>query len=260
MKFSLCLETVFADRPFTERMRAASALGYSAIEFWDWRTKDLTAIMETAAQFNLTIAAMSGNRRHTLIDPDARAGLMAELEQVFEVAQQLNCLHVMMLSDVLAADGSAAMPVSLSNEEKFRSAVEGLCALADRAEDAGVVLLLEPLNTVLDHRGCFLDRSRIGFEIIRQVGRPQVKLLYDIYHMSMMGEDTLAEIESNLNLIGYLHVADVPGRHQPGTGKIDYGAIADGLRRARFQGFIGMEFFPHGPDEIAARAAKEIFL
>jgi hydroxypyruvate isomerase len=76
----------------------------------------------------------------------------------------------------------------------------------------------------------------------------------------MMGEDTMTEIGSNLNLIGYLHVADVPGRHQPGTGKIDYRAIADGLRRARFQGFIGMEFFPHGPHEIAARSAMEIFV
>ena len=112
----------------------------------------------------------------------------------------------------------------------------------------------------LDHRGCFLNSSRMGFEIIRQVHSPQVKLLYDIYHMSMMGEDVMAEIESNLNLIGYFHVADVPGRHQPGTGKIAYRAIADWLKRARFRGFIGMEFFPHGPAEIAARAAKEIFL
>lgn len=260
MKLSLCLETVFVDRPFTERMRAASALGYSAIEFWDWRTKDVLAIAETAAKFNLMIAAMSGNRRHALIDPNARAGLMAELEEVFAVARQLNCLHVMMLSDVLASDGSAAMSPPLSNEEKLKSAVEGLRTLAHRAEDAGVVLLLEPLNTRLDHRGCFLNRSRMGFEIIRQVDRPQVKLLYDIYHMSMMGEDALAEIEANLSLIGYLHAADVPGRHQPGTGKIDYRAIADGLRRARFQGFVGMEFFPHGPDEMAARAAMEIFL
>jgi len=185
---------------------------------------------------------------------------MAELEQVFEVAQQLSCRHIMMLSDVLAADGSAATSLPLSKEEKFESVVEGLRALAHRAADAGVVLLLEPLNTMLDHRGCFLNSSRMGFEIIRQVDRPQVKLLYDIYHMSMMGEDVMAEIESNLDLIGYFHVADVPGRHQPGTGKIAYRAIADWLKRARFRGFIGMEFFPHGPAEIAARAAKEIFL
>jgi hydroxypyruvate isomerase len=260
MKLSLCLETVFADRPFVERMRAASTLGYSAIEFWDWHTKDLTTIKERAAQFNLTIAAISGNRRYALIDPKSRSGLMAEMEQVFTVAQQLNCCHLMMLSDVLATDGSAALPPPLSNKEKFESVVEGLRTLVHQAADAGVVLLLEPLNTLLDHRGCFLNRSRIGFEIIRQVDSPWVKLLYDLYHMSMMSEDVTAEIENNLNLIGYLHVADVPGRHQPGTGKIDYRAIAGRLKRVRFQGFIGMEFFPQGSDEKAARAAKEMFM
>jgi hydroxypyruvate isomerase len=260
MKLSLCLETVFTDRPFVERMHSASVLGYPAIEFWDWNTKDLAAIMEKAAQFKLTIAAMSGNRRHALIDPESRTGLMAEMDLVFSVAQQLNCRHLMMLSDVLATDGSAALSPPLPNKEKFESVIEGLRALVHRAADAGVALLLEPLNTTLDHRGCFLNRSQMGFEIIRQVDSPWVKLLYDIYHMSMMSEDVTVEIESNLDLIGYFHVADVPGRHQPGTGKIDYHSIAEWLKRVRFQGFIGMEFFPHGPDEIAARAAKEMFM
>jgi hydroxypyruvate isomerase len=260
MKLSLCLETVFTDRPFVERMQEASALGYSAIEFWDWRTKELTAIEESAAQLNLTIAAMSGNRQHTLIDPDARSNLMAEMEQAFAAAQQLRCRHLMMLSDVLAADGSAATPPPLSKQEKFESVVGGLQALVPQASDAGVVLLLEPLNSVLDHRGTFLDHSLMGFEIIRQVGSPKVKLLYDIYHMSMMGEDVVAEMENNLECIGYLHVADSPGRHQPGTGKIDYRGIADWLKRVRFDGFIGMEFFSQGPDHLAARAAKKAFM
>ncbi len=260
MKLSLCLETVFGDRPFVERMGATSALGYSAIEFWDWRNKDLTGILDTAAQFDLTIAAMCGNRHHMLIDPGARPGLMREMEQVFAIAQKMNCRHLMMLSDVLAADGSAVPSPPLSKEEKLESMVEGLCALAPQAADAGVVLLLEPLNTVLDHRGCFLNSSRMGFEIIRQVDSLQLRLLYDVYHMSMMEENVLAEIGGNLNLIGYLHVADVPGRHQPGTGKINFRGLADSLRGAGFHGFIGMEFFPRGPDEIAVRAAKEIFL
>jgi hydroxypyruvate isomerase len=119
-----------------------------------------------------------------------------------------------------------------------------------------VVLLLEPLNSVLDHRGYFLDHSQMGFEIIRHVGSPQMKVLYDIYHMSMMGEDVMAEMESNLEWVGYLHVADVPGRHQPGTGKIDYRGIADWLERVRFDGFIGMEFYPQGLDHFAAHGQK----
>jgi len=259
MKLSLCLETIFTDRPFVERMREAYELGYSAIEFWDWRTKKLTAIKESAAQLNLTVAAMSGNRQHALMDPDARPGLMAEMEEAFAAAQKLKCRHLMMLSDVLTADGSAATAPPRSRQEKFESVVEGLQALVHEASDAGVVLLLEPLNSVLDHRGYFLDDSRMGFDILRHVGSPHVKLLYDIYHMSMMGEDVMAEMRNNLGWMGYLHVADMPGRHQPGTGKIDYRGIADWLKRVRFDGFIGMEFFPQGSDDLAARAAHEIF-
>jgi hydroxypyruvate isomerase len=260
MKLSLCLETIFADRPFVDRMRAASSLGYPAIEFWDWRSKDLASIGEAAARLNLAIAGISGNRQHALIDPDARPGLLVEMGRVFRVAQQMRCSHVMMLSDVLAADCSAVPVPSLSEEEKFENMVDGLRLLDQPAADAGVMLLLEPLNTVLDHRGYFLNSSQVGFEVVRKVDSPRVKLLYDIYHMSMMGEDVMAQIRSHIHEVGYLHVADMPGRHEPGTGKIDYRAIGDWLKQVRFESFIGMEFFPQGSDELAARAAREPFL
>ncbi len=259
MRLSLCLDMLFTDRPFTERMEAAADLGYRGIEFWDWRNKDLPAIAQTASRLNLTVAAMSGNRRHTLIDPLEREGLIEEMMQVFGVARRLRCQHVIMLSDVLEADGSASTTRPLSAEVKAASIVEGLRELAVLARGYGVVLLLEPLNTALDHPGCFLDSSKLGVEIVRQVNSPQVQLLYDIYHMSMMGEDVMVEIERNLSWIGYLHVADVPGRHQPGTGEIDYHAVAALLKRVGRDKFIGMEFSPLGPHYEAARAPQEIF-
>jgi hydroxypyruvate isomerase len=259
MKLSLCLEMLFADRPFIERLAVASRLGYRAIEFWDWRDKDLPALADEASRLGLTVAAMSGNRQHGLIDPDATAKLVEEMGQVFAAAEGLNCTRIMMLSDVLSDDGSAAPMPPRPAEEKIESMVKNLRALADRAEAASVTLLLEPLNTALDHRGCFLNTSALGVEIVRRVASPQVKLLYDIYHMSMMGEDVLTEIDKNLEWVGYFHVADMPGRHQPGTGKIDYKAVNTLLRRAKYEGFVGMEFSALGPDEQAAKAPLEIF-
>jgi hydroxypyruvate isomerase len=259
MKLSLCLEMLFTDRPFIERLAVASRLGYRAIEFWDWRDKDLPALADAAAHLGLSVAAISGNRQHALTDPDARAELIEEMDQAFAAAGQLNCRRIMMLSDVLSDDGSAAATPPRPAEEKIESMVESLRALAGRAEKESVTLLLEPLNTALDHRGCFLNTSALGVEIIRRVNSPQVKLLYDIYHMSMMREDILTEIDKNLEWIGYFHVADVPGRHQPGTGKIDYQAVNALLRRANYEGFIGMEFSALGPDEQAAKAPLEIF-
>lgn len=259
MRLSLCLEMLFTDRPFTERMKIASDLGYRAVEFWDWRDKDLNAIAQTAAERNLTIAAMSGNRHHSLIDPEDRPGLIEEMMQVFGVARRLRCQHVMMLSDVLERDGSAAPAPPLSGKEKVASIVDGLRELAELARGYNVTLLLEPLNTALDHRGCFLDKSDLGVQIIQQVNSPQMQLLFDIYHMSMMGEDALAEIEKKKPWIGYLHVADRPGRHEPGTGEIDYRAIAALLRRIGYSGYIGMEFSALGSDKQAAQAPLEVF-
>jgi len=260
MKLSLCLEMLFTERSFSERLTVASQLGYRAVEFWDWRDKDLTAIIDAAAHLGLTIAAISGNRQHALIDSEARAGLIEEMEQVFEAARRLRCHHVMMLSDVLRDDGSAAPTQPSSAAEKTENMVENLRALASLAAAAEITLLLEPLNTGLDHRGCFLNSSALGCEIIQRVASQQVKLLYDIYHMSMMGEDVLAEIERNLPWIGYFHVADRPGRHQPGTGVIDYRAVNQLLKRMGYEGFIGLEFSPLGPDEQAAQAPLEIFV
>ena len=259
MKLSLCLEMLFTDRPFIERLTIASQLGYHAIEFWDWRDKDLPAIADAAARLGLTVAAMSGNRRHALVDTHAGVELIEEMDEVFTAAAQLNCSRIMMLSDVLTDDGSAVPTPQRPAEEKIKSMVENLHALAGRAEAEKVTLLLEPLNTALDHRGCFLDDSALGVEIVKSVNSPQVKLLYDIYHMSMMGEDVLSEIDKNLEWIGYFHVADQPGRYQPGTGKIDYQAVNTLLRRTRYEGFIGMEFSALGPDEQAAKAPLEIF-
>jgi hydroxypyruvate isomerase len=259
MKLSLCLEMLFTDRPFIERLPLASRLGYRAIEFWDWRDKDLPALAAEAGRLGLTVAAISGNRQHALIDPDARAELIEEMDQVFGVAGKLNCGRIMMLSDVLSADGSAAPSPPRTAEEKIESMTENLRVLAERAETASVTLLLEPLNTALDHRGCFLNASALGVEIIRRVNSPQVKLLYDIYHMSMMGEDVLTAIDKNLEWVGYFHVADLPGRHQPGTGNIDYKAVNTLLKKAKYEGFIGMEFSALGPDEQAAKAPLEIF-
>jgi hydroxypyruvate isomerase len=259
MQLSLCLEMLFTDQPFTERMKTAARLGYQAVEFWNWRDKDLPAIEDMAVRRRLNIAAISGNRRHSLTDPAERAGLLEEMMQVFGVARRLRCPNIMLLSDVLEADGSATPTPPLSAEEKINSIVNGLRELASWAADTGITLLLEPLNTKLDHRGCFLDNSALGFQILQQVNQPNVRLLYDVYHMSMMGEDAPAKIEANLPWIGYLHVADLPGRHEPDTGTIDYSTIAAMLKRVGYHGFIGMEFSAQSDPEQAARAPQLVF-
>lgn len=259
MKLSLCLDMLFTDRPFGERIKAASDCGYRAFEFWDWRDKPIEEVLQRSRACGLTVAAMSGNRRHALIDPAARAGLVAEMRDVLDVAARLSCRNIMMLSDVLAPDGSAAAVSSMTRDQKIDSMVQALHALAPAAEASGATLLLEPLNRRLDHRGCFLDSSDLAVEIVREVESPQVRILYDIYHMHTMGEDVLRNVERNHPWIGYIHVADSPGRHQPGTGEIDWPAVAQLLQGLEYQGFLGMEFAPLGPPFEAAKTPLELF-
>jgi hydroxypyruvate isomerase len=259
MNLSLCLEMVFTNRPFAARLAEAARLGYRAVEFWDWRDKDIDAIGREADRLGLTIAAISGNRKHSLVDPDARAGLMHEMDQVFRVARRLRCRHVMMLSDVLEPDGSVAATPHLQQTDRLASIAQGLVALADRIGDADMTLLLEPLNTVVDHRGCFLDSSDAAAGVVERVGHASVRMLYDIYHMTMMGEDTPVEIEKNARWIGYFHAADIPGRHEPGAGSIPWTAIRGVLEKQRYRGFIGMEFSPLDTDEGAVRRSLETF-
>lgn len=259
MELSLCLEMLFTDRPFLDRMKTAAELEYRAVEFWDWRGKDLEAIKRTASENHLTIAAMSGNRKHSLIDPEHRSGLLEEMKETLAVARDLDCRNVMMLSDILEADGSVAPPRAMSAEEKTQSIVDGMRELLGLAKDAGATLLLEPLNTELDHRGCFLSRSEQGARIVQRINDSSAAMLYDIYHMSMMGEDVIAEIERHKPWIGYFHVADRPGRHEPGSGSIDYAAVSAYLKNIDYNGFIGMEFSASGSDREAARAPREVF-
>ena len=111
------------------------------------------------------------------------------------------------------------------------------------AADAGLVLLLEPLNTRLDHPGYFLDSTSEGLDIVEEVDSPAVRLLYDLYHATMMGE-TAGPLDGRGHLIGHLHVADAPGRHEPGTGSIDWPARLRDVERSGYRGMVGLEYRP----------------
>jgi hydroxypyruvate isomerase len=157
-----------------------------------------------------------------------------------------------LLTDELGEDRSVRFQYpELSEEEKLQSVVAGLRELAPQAEEAGVTLVLEPLNTQVDHAGYFLNRSGIGFDLVRQVNSPRIKLLYDIYHMQVMEGNVIETLVNNLDIIDHVHVADVPGRHEPGTGELNYANIFKALREAGYDKYVGFELDPTVPSEEA---------
>lgn len=164
----------------------------------------------------------------------------------------------MLLTQEELPDGSARpAPPHLSQADQRANLVRCLTALAPLGEQEGIVLLLEPLNTLVDHPGYFLTNAREGFAIVEEIGSPNVRLLYDVYHMQIMEGNVTQTILAHLPLVGHLHVADVPGRHEPGTGELHYGNILRALADAGYAGSVGFEFTPQkGTDEALARIAE----
>jgi len=256
VRSSVCIEMIFTEVPFLERIAKAAEAGFDAIEFWNWDNKDLPAIKAAADKAGLGIASFQSNLGGTLIHPDHRENFVAGIQKSLEKAREMGSPSLFMLTDELGDDRSVRFQFpELSAEAKYQSVLDGLKMIAPLAEEAGVTLVLEPLNIYVDHPGYFLHGSALGFDLIRTVDSPRLKLLYDIYHMQVMEGNIIHTLTSNLDVIGHVHVADVPGRHEPGTGELDYANIFKALQEAGYDGYVGFEFEPTVSSMEAATAS-----
>lgn len=260
MRLTICSETVFKDRPLVERFAAISRLGTPAIELWGLPDENVAAVQKGLHAADCRLELFCGNRDHSLIDPQQRAGFLAELRQSLAHAARLGCSRLTILSDQVDDRGiPVPPPTPLTDEQKGESMFAGLREAAALAEAANITLLLEPLNTKVDHPGYTLCHSAQAFEVVRRIGSPRVKVLYDVYHMQIMEGNLIATLEENLGEIGHIHVADVPGRHEPGTGEINYGNIARVLKASNYRGFVGLECVPRSDSADAIRAFRAVF-
>ncbi|AZN43451.1 glyoxylate-induced protein [Paenibacillus albus] len=210
-------------------------IGYDTIEFWSWWDRDVEKIARTARELGLGIASVC-TKMESLVDASKRDAFVAGLRESIAVAGQLGC-------KVLIAQAGAEL-ASVPREEQQRSMIEGLKIAAPLLEEAGVTLVLEPLNTLVDHKGYYLYSSEEAFHIIREVGSPNVKLVFDIYHQQIMEGNVLANIIPNLELIGHFHAAGNPGRHELSTGELHYDRIFEAIDAAGYEGYMGLEYFP----------------
>jgi len=145
----------------------------------------------------------------------------------------------------------------MTREQQHASMVEGLKRAHDIVASAGVTIVVEVINTLArieplnpkgdNHSRYFLDRSPEAFEMVREVGSPFVKILYDLYHVQIMEGNLIETIRANMAAIGHIHVADVPGRHEPGTGEIQFENVFRAIEAANYKGFLGMEYIPSKP-------------
>ena len=236
MEFSLCIDSIYPEDGLKEKLEKIKQTGFKFIEFWDWRDKDFELIINSG----LKVSNFSGNRISSLT-LDNKEKVIQEVNISIDAAKKLKCDRIMLLSDILEDDGSVKIN-SLSSEKKLLHLYDNLRVLVEVAKKRNIMLVIEPLNSIKDHKNYFLDNFLITLELIQSIDSKYLKILYDIYHMQIMEGNVLETLQKYHQFIGYIHVANVPFRCEPWTGELDYKFILKELSKV-FSGFVGFEFF-----------------
>lgn len=259
MKYSACIEMLFQEVGLVERIYKAKEAGFQAVEFWLWEPKDIDAIIKALKETGLELAVFQGNIEGRMIDPKDNEIYISGVKKSMETAKKLGTKHLFLMTDILQADRTVLEPpYFISEEDKIKSIKTVLNTLKPLAEEAGITLVVEPLNIYIDHKGYYLNHSKPAFDLVREIGSKNIKVLYDIYHMQIMEGNIIQTIKENIDAIGYIHIADVPGRFQPGTGEINFKNVVRTLREIEYQGTVGFEFEPVGKTEDVVKEVFEI--
>lgn len=245
MKKSICIETIFTEVPFEERFKLVKEAGFEYVEFWSWEDKNVEKIKELCDKYNLKVASFSGDKAFSLVDRKEEAKYIEFIEKSIKTAKYLNCQHLVIHSNALGEGGVVVNDYrEVSDFDKFTTMYDILKVLAPIAEKAQVRLVLEALNTVVDHDGNYLAYTADSSKLVKMVNSDYIKVLYDVYHMQIMEGNIIDNIKKYIDYIGYVHIADVPGRHEPGTGEINYVNVFNAFRSVKYDGVIGFELFP----------------
>ncbi len=237
--FAVNVEMWWKKLPFIERLNAAADIGFSAVEFWPWRGKDLAKVADTCAAKKLTITQFTAwGFSPGMNDPKNKQKFVDEIGASCETAQKLNCK----MMTVVAGNDIAGV----SQEKMHEVVIEALKAAAPVAEKAGIMLILEPMNIRVDHKGHCLYGSESAMKIIKAVGSKFVKINWDLYHMHISEGDLCGHLKEGFkaDAIGYVQVADHPGRNEPGTGEIHYPRVFKELAALKYTGWVGLECNP----------------
>jgi hydroxypyruvate isomerase len=198
-----------------------------------------------------------------MINPDENSFYIDFIRKSIEKAKEIHCSYLVIHSDALNKDGSAReIRKPLSYEAKLLNMYKVLESIAPVTEKEEITLVLEPLNTRSEerrsHKNYFLQYPEPAFELTRQVGSGKIKILYDIYHMQLMAGNVIRTLQRNIDQLGYIHLADVPGRHEPGTGELNCKNILEALDSMGYTGFVGFELLPSETDRKAIEAIKRV--
>jgi hydroxypyruvate isomerase len=242
MKFAANISFMFSEWPALERFKRAADAGFTHVEFLFPEEHDLDELERTVRDSGVEMILFDSDRgdfargeRGYLCHPGQEARFQAGMEDALGVAERLGAHLINPLAGLI--------PTGVSTDTAKSVAIENLRRVAPKAESAGVTLCIEGLNTN-DNPKYLIDSSRVGFEIVDAVDSPAVKFLYDAYHMQIMEGNLTATVTGSLDKIGHIQISDVPGRHEPGSGEINYPNLLSAIDAAGYGGFVSLEYRP----------------
>ena len=249
MRLCVPIPCFFGDMEFCEGLRRVKALGYDAAETYNWKGLDFDAVRRTCEETGVELLSMCTSE-FRMTDPTFRQAWLDGLE---ESCQAANRMGVKRLITQVGQDTGAP------REQQHAAIVETLNLARPILEKSGVTIMLEPLNTLVNHPGYYLWSAVEGFEIIREVNHPLVKLVYDIYHQQVMEGNIIPNITKNLDCIAHLHSAGHPGRNELQYGENDYKVIFAAVDKAGYTGACGLEYRPLMDPEESLREAMRLY-
>jgi hydroxypyruvate isomerase len=253
---SIMLWTVFRDLPFETRLEKVAAAGYRNVElvgeYEKWSSEEFNRANAKRKQLGITFDCTAG-LKHSLCNPAERDQLLDDFRRTVPIMERLDCPAMIFLSGNVVP--------GLSAEAQQQSCVDGLKAAVKLVEGKKingrpVRLLLENIDPE-ENPKYFLTSVARGFEIVKTVNHPQVQFLYDFFHEQISEGNLIEKLEKNIQHVGLVHVADVPGRHEPGTGEINYDSIYRKLAQLNYREIVAMEFLPTGDAVSQLRLARE---
>ena len=249
---TVMLWTVYRDLPFPQRLEKVAEAGYHAVElvgeFKDWKPQDFADARRKKRELGIEIDGTCGVWL-PLADATKREAFLKSLRDFIPTMRELECSRLIMQT-------GDKVP-GFSPTEMHANCIETLKRGGDIAAENNIELLIENIDPE-ENSKYFLTQSAEGFNIVRSVGNPHVKFLYDFFHEQIAAGNLIAKLEKNIDLVGLVHVADVPGRHHPGTGEINYPNIFRKLAELHYSRYVAMEFNPLGDPVKELREAREL--
>jgi hydroxypyruvate isomerase len=256
LTYAVNVEMTWPKLPFLDRLRKVKEAGFSHYEFWPWRGKDIEGILKLNEELGLTAVQFSASpvkgfgHGITNPDPSRREEFEEEIRSAVPVAKKLGVKKIC----VVAGEETRGH----SRDEQTQAVIAALKAAAKIVEPEAITIILEPLNILVDHPRQLIVHSAHAAEVLKAVGSPNVKMLFDIYHQQISEGNLSGNIRKYRDLIGYFQLADHPGRHEPTTGEISYPFVLKTIHDIGYKDPIGMEMSPRSDPMAAFRSIRRV--